>query len=143
MRSFGFRIAACGLRQESLVIDLHAGQNFQHWTRGYTPCLTAARCKSKGYYVTRLSRCLTIADMLLLQGMRSDRIDWRSLNVPEGSFGHMIGNSMSVNVLERLLPRVLVAAGLLAKDKLKDWWKENSADPCLIKRRLDKGLSEE
>ncbi len=35
--------------------------------------------------------------------------------------GHAIGNAMSVNVLCRLLPRVLVAAGLL--HELQDVWK--------------------
>ena len=50
--------------------------------------------------------------MCILQGMRPSRLEWKNV-VPEGAFGHMIGNSMSVNVLERLLPRVLHAAGLI------------------------------
>ena len=125
--------------QDSIVLDLHAGKNFRHWTRGYSPCLTAARCKSRGYYVTRAQRRFTVTDMLILQGMQVGRVDWQALNVAEGSFGHMIGNSMSVNVLERLLPRVLMSAGLVPRDSVPDWWEMHHQDAAEIVRKLRGG----
>jgi len=94
------------------VVDIHAGKKFRNWSVGYCPCLTAARGRSKGFYITNLARSLDNTDMCILQGMRPSRLVWKDI-IPEGSFGHMIGNSMSVNILERLLPKVLHAAGLI------------------------------
>ena len=76
--------------------------------------------------------------MLILQGMQPNRVDWRAIKVPEGSFGHMIGNSMSVNVLERLLPRVLLASGLL-EGKPVDWWQAHCQDVQRLKGRFGIG----
>ena len=70
--------------------------------------------------------------------MQPDRVDWRAVKVPEGSFGHMIGNSMSVNVLERLLPRVLLASGLL-ECKPTDWWQTHCQDVRRLKGRFGAG----
>ena len=75
--------------------------------------------------------------MCVVQAMRPGRVDYVGAKVPAGSFGHMLGNSMSVNVLERLLPRVLVASGLLNKLP-KDKWAKHGRDASWVRRRLGK-----
>jgi hypothetical protein len=55
-----------------------------------------------------------------LQGVRlSDVKQWSG--VSQSVIGHAIGNSMSRNVLDRLLPRVLHAAGLLPSLPTDRW----------------------
>ena len=70
--------------------------------RGCSPCLTRARARAGGHWVTTRGRRLSTAEMLKLQFMQPER-----LHVPEGvplsEFHAMIGNSMSVNIVEALL----------------------------------------
>jgi len=53
--------------------------------------------------------------------------------VTESQLGKQLGNTMSVNVLERLFVRLLPAAKLVKKDEVKDRWENGSALRDLIK----------
>lgn len=46
------------------------------------------------------------------QGVRLSEVKWEGI-VSKGDLGRAIGNCMSRNILDRLLPRVLLQAGLL------------------------------
>ena len=117
------------------MIDLHAGKKFRQWTCGKSPCITASRGKSQGFFITSLQRRMTVDDMARLQGMRPGRVDWQGAGIGQASYGHRVGNSMSVNVLERLLPRVLHAAGLVA-NLPPDVWRMNCSNALWVKQRL-------
>ena len=90
--------------------------------RGCSPCLTRARAKAGGHWVTTRGRRLNTEEMLKLQNMRPGR-----LRVPEGvplaEFHAMIGNSMSVNVIEALLAMLSRACpSVLQTGPLPDQW---------------------
>ena len=121
--------------EDPIIVDLHAGKNFRQWAFGKSPCITAARGKSQGFYIPSLRRRMTVDDMARLQGMQPGRVDWVGAGIGKGTYGHMIGNSMSVNVLERLLPKVLHAAGLLNR-RPPDPWGLHYADASWVKNRL-------
>jgi hypothetical protein len=53
------------------------------------------------------------------QGVRLS--DVKRVGVTDAAIGHAIGNSMSRNILDRLLPRVLFAAGLLPRLPTDRW----------------------
>jgi hypothetical protein len=76
--------------------------------------------------------------MCIVQGMRPGRADWSG--IAPGHFGHMLGNSMSVNVLERLLPRVLLAAGLLSVLP-EDKWQKYGRKVKWLRNRFKAGLA--
>merc|ERR1719329_1989484 len=58
--------------------------------------------------------------MMRLQGMKPENF---KVAVTETQWGCQVGNSMSVNVLERILVRLLPAAGLVpTSQKLVDRW---------------------
>ena len=57
--------------------------------------------------------------MLILQGMAANV---RRASTSDRQLGLMIGNAMSVNVLERLLVRLLPGVGLLRPESLHDRW---------------------
>ena len=76
----------------------------------------------QGRWVTTHGRRMNTEEMLKLQNMRPER-----LNVPEGvpmaEFHAMIGNSMSVNVIEALLAMLSRACPkVLQTDLLPDQW---------------------
>jgi len=58
--------------------------------------------------------------------MRLMGLKWSEVRTPgvgEKAIGRMLGNSMSVNVLERILARVLLAAGCVRQwDDLSHGW---------------------
>jgi hypothetical protein len=58
-----------------------------------------------------------------------------STSANAGDIRFAIGNAMSVNVLVRLLPRVLHSAGLL-KDKPRDIWKHMSSKNAKAFKKL-------
>ena len=70
--------------------------------RGCSPCLTRRRAQSGGHWVSTRGRRLTTPEMLKLQSMRPARLVVPP-SVPESAFRAMIGNSMSVNIVEVLL----------------------------------------
>lgn len=98
------------------VIDLGSSKRFQHLMReGVCPCLTRTRCGSAKYFVPKLKRFMTLAEMATLQGLPNvvTRAILQAANGDEKLVGKAIGDAMSVNVLVRLVPRALFSAGLL------------------------------
>ena len=61
--------------------------------------------------------------MLRLQGMDPSKF---IASVSEFQLGKQLGNTMSVNVLERIMTRLLPAAGLVS-GSLRDRWEDGSA----------------
>jgi DNA (cytosine-5)-methyltransferase 1 len=80
---------------------------------GLVPCLTRTRAGCGGYWVTGVNRLLTTREMLRLQGLPHQFIEYAAAaNVSDRQLRQMIGNGMSVNVLVAILSRVLPAVGL-------------------------------
>ena len=65
-----------------------------------------------GHWVSSRPRLLTVEEMLVLQGVPADV---RREGISNRQLGLMIGNAVSVNVLERLLARLLPGVGLLPR----------------------------
>ena len=87
---------------------------------GTSPCLTATRCAGGGHFMTHLGRLMTVSEMCRLQGLPPNRINYGKAKVPWRVPPKAIGNMMSVNVLQRLLPPLLKCAGLNAKGHFED-----------------------
>ena len=83
-----------------------------HWMHGVSPCLTRARATT-GHYLPALGRRLTVQERLRLQALpRSIHDRCSEGDVSDRQLGALIGNSLSLNVLEALLSHILVACGL-------------------------------
>jgi len=92
------------------------------------PCITVSR--GGGHWVTSRGRRTTKTEMMRLQGMDPTKF---KVAVTETQLGKQLGNTMSVNVLERLFVRLLPAANLLKRNEGKDRWESGSALKDLIK----------
>ena len=88
---------------ETWILEAHQSASRQgNVMKGCSPCLTSTRCKQGGHWISSHGRFFTTGEMLELQHMRRDR-----LRVPESvttaKFHEMIGNNMSVNIVEVIL----------------------------------------
>jgi DNA (cytosine-5)-methyltransferase 1 len=105
-------IEAAGLDRHSndnvVVVDLDGSK--AHWMRGVSPCLTRSRA-AVGFYLPARGRRMTLPERLRLQGIPQEVLKSRR-GISDRQLGMMVGNALSVNVLERLLVRILRASGL-------------------------------
>ena len=109
MKDYGINVGTV-----PIVVEFDSSDEFGSWTAGYTPCITASRGKSRGFFINIRGRRIRVNEMMRCQGMQPTRLRKWSKFMPRGIIGHAIGNAMSVCVLERLLPKVLYNAGILA-----------------------------
>ena len=111
-------------RSGHFIVDCDASRSRLHWRKGVSPCLTRAR--HKGHWLTNKKRRFTKEEMFRLQGMDPTKF---KVVVNNTKLGQLIGNSMSVNVVERILIRALKAAGLAGN--LKNRWATGQASEKL------------
>jgi DNA (cytosine-5)-methyltransferase 1 len=118
----------CKPLKVSYVVDCDSSTYRMKWMKEISPCIT--RCRAKGHWVTSRGRRLTKDEMMRLQGMRPDIF---KKVVSDCNLGKQIGNSMSVNVLERLFVRALPAAQLVPHGTLKDRWAQGKPPATLTR----------
>ena len=80
-----------------IVVDIDASPARMHMMCGISPCITHSR--PRGYWCTSRRRRLNIHELLRLQGFNPSSL---CLLRSRRLMGQLIGNSMSVNVLEAL-----------------------------------------
>ncbi len=107
-----------------VVIDTCASPRFRTCQTEMSPCVTASRAQVCGYWLSTHARLVTLGELAKLQGMDLRRFgDYESVGINGRCIGHAIGNAMSVSVLERILIRLVWAAGLV--DCMpRDLWEE-------------------
>ena len=108
---------------ERIIVELNCTIAWSQHAVGKFPCITASRAQSCDWWVVNLGRKVTLEELMMLQGFSTDTIDYRRAGVSRRRFGHMIGNSMSMNVLERLLPAALLSVGFPSPCQ-RDRWEE-------------------
>jgi len=101
------------------------GSRGPHWMDGCVPCLTRSRCGKESHWLMGRGRRLNLNETARLMGMNPKSIDVDC--VTKNKMGKMLGNSMCVNVLERLLVRLLPAAGWRHLKLLDRWGSLSSA----------------
>merc|ERR1719330_1914310 len=102
---------------EAYLVDCDSTTERFGWQKDRTPCITCGR--ANGHWITNRGRRLSKPEMMRLQGMEPEGF---KVVVSQGQWGKQIGNAMSCNVLERILVRLLPAAGLHPAALLHDRW---------------------
>ncbi len=94
-----------------------------HWMHNMSPCLTHAR--ARGHWVTSRGRRQNIEERLRLMGMNPNEVT-RNI-ITDRQLGQLIGNSMSVNVLERIFINVFASTNMVAKNRMPQHWESKAA----------------
>ena len=112
-------------KTSELICDIFSSK--LHMMCGISPCLTASRASAGGHWILSQGRLMSVAEMECLQGVGVQPPNGGKIvciNRPSGvsqrQWGLLIGNSISVSVLQRVLCRLLPAAGL--SKPLVDLW---------------------
>merc|ERR1712079_149102 len=119
----------CDPLQVSFLVDCDSSPHRMKCTKGFSPCITCSR--GSGHWVTSRKRRLTKAEMMRLQGIEPENF---KVVVSDTQLGKQIGNSMSVNVLERVLLRALPAGGLVGHGAMLDRWQRGTPPTSLLAR---------
>ena len=108
---------------ETYIMDIdHSKSREGSRMKGCAPCITKTRARQGGHWVSTHNRRLNMEEMLVLQSMNPDRLV-RPDDVTEAQFRSMIGNSMSVNVVEAIISMLSRAAPALFGDQpVADNW---------------------
>ena len=106
--------------QTTIAVDVDASLRHMTWDSGVLPCLT--RSRYRGHWISTKNRRTTIKEMLAFQGIVPNSI---RQTCSDNELGKMVGNSMSVNVIERILFTLLMQIGVLSgvDDTNVDRWK--------------------
>ena len=105
------------------ALDARASEKYRHLHKNYTPTVTKARGACGGFVLLSrgLCRWLSMVESGKLQGTDISRLNLTGISRTQ--LGMMVGNAMSRNIMDRVLPRLLHAASLirtLPKDKWAD-----------------------
>ena len=108
---------------ETYIMEVDHSQSRQgSIMKGCSPCLTRTRAKTGGHWITMHGRRLGTQDMLRLQHMHPGRLRIPD-EVPESEFNAMIGNSMSVNIVEMIIAMLTwEAPAVLQVNPIPDKW---------------------
>ena len=69
-----------------------------------------------------------IDELFKMQGILPEEVPWEATQVNKTDVQGAIGSAMSVNILDRLLPRILYAAGLM-QTLPTDKWESRQYNP--------------
>ena len=109
--------------QGRIIVELGTSDKFSyHRADGIFPTITAQRATRQDWWIADLGRKITIEELMMLQGLNPNSIQFEQAGVSVQRIGHMVGNAMSLNVLERLLPCVLASVGMHPTKPAPDRW---------------------
>ena len=98
-----------------VVIDVGSTTSYSSSKINGSPCLTRSRCQNFGYWISTKGNYISLDEMLNLQGLDAHDVGYKPAGIPEPVMAAMLGNAMSMNVLQRLIPRVLFHAKLITQ----------------------------
>ena len=58
---------------------------------------------------------MDISELEMLQGIEPSELDWSGAGLTRAQYGGCLGNAMSANVLEAILPRALYMARIIGR----------------------------
>ncbi|MDE0821157.1 MAG: DNA (cytosine-5-)-methyltransferase [Opitutales bacterium] len=98
------------------IVDCDASAQRSRSVEGYSPCIT--RSRSRGHWISAYNRRFNMNEMFRLQGMNPTTF---KVAVSPRELGQQIGNSMSINVIERIILKALKHADLIPQDVPDEW----------------------
>lgn len=118
---------------DAVITDVRSSERFARFTVNKFPCVTAEKGRSYGFHVSTTASTVTPEMLLAMHGMPRSFFKPHLCGVSRSQFGHMLGNTISLNVLMRALPRALFSAGLIDSLPAVDFWEKVVAE-CRSKK---------
>ena len=93
-------------------LDIDAGKSHFNLMYGRCPCIIRSR-GSRGFWIMNRQRRMTTHECARFQGINK-HFDLEKLRISNTTFGHAVGNAMSLPVVGKILKNLAYAAGLIA-----------------------------
>ena len=108
-------------RKVPIAVDIDCSPGYATYGIDIAPTLTKTRGEQGGPFVSTCGRRVSMNEMMRLQGFEpSDIPNWEDV-VTKNQFGGMIGNSVPVGMMQAVLQKTLVAAGLVSEATAEQW----------------------
>ena len=101
-----------GVAKDFWFVDVDASDDYLSWVQDVCPCVTKSR-GANGFYITKFKGMMALEEVMRFQGYDPERLRWKDSGVCRTSWGHAMGDSMSLNVLSLVLKHACRAAGLI------------------------------
>ena len=101
-------------------MDVHAGQH-KLAVVGHIPCITATRGAASGFFLPHMHRMTKMRELAVQMGLDDKAYDALAHGIPAGRVGHMLGNGIPTNLLQRVLPQLLHVADLVPCPVVDSW----------------------
>ena len=110
---------------DEFVVDVGCSVSRRSYMVNRFPAITSTRAAlaTGGWWRVKMRRASCLEDYLLLQGIPTNYFNLERCGVSRARLSHMCGNAMSVNVLERLLIKVLASIGIFPSHPKPDIWR--------------------
>lgn len=109
------------LSRQNIFIDVGCTLKWRQMLVERVACLTATRTANRDWWVTGRGRRLTVSELFRFQGMEASDFPGFESVVSERAMCHMLGNTVSLNISEVVLSRVLFCAGLVSEQLTGRW----------------------
>jgi site-specific DNA-cytosine methylase len=110
------------LKEDAIVTDIAASHRFKKSMVNCMPCITASRGSCRGYHVSTTNEKMDIPLMERVMAFPQGFFNYKKAGVSANQYGHMLGNSIAINVLMRVFPPLLRAARIAAPCGAPDYW---------------------
>ena len=124
LREIGSDYPDIDLKKQIVVIDVGCSPAYSKWNVDDFPTITAGRAKGCGWWLLPHRRNVSMEEMYLLQGFDPAGImdAAQRAGVKKTALGMMVGNAMTISILERLLPSALGRIDIFPSKVVKDRW---------------------
>ena len=119
-----------------VCIDAGNSEKWSHHTVDHIMTLTRTHCMTFSHWCTTKGGFLNVDDYIRLQGLDAAWIDYKGAGLKSREVAGMLGNCMSGNVLEFLLPCVLHSGGFISsrhfkslEERARAKWDGNAVHP--------------
>jgi site-specific DNA-cytosine methylase len=122
----------------AVFVDALGTEGWSTWNVEACPTITAKRGGAGGHFLLHRDRFTDLDELSALMGIPAGRLAWQEAGIAKTNYGHMLGNAVSVNVIERLIPRLLRACGRITNRQLQeaDVWLHNGHDAKWVRKKL-------
>ena len=100
-----------GINPQVTPVDIDCSKKFRSWGNNIAKTLTKARGQAGGPWISTRGRRTTVGEMIKIQGFMPNEVPHVEAKVPKTTIGSMLGDSVPVNLLGHIIPRVCWCAG--------------------------------
>ena len=98
---------------DACFIDIGCSLRYAQHKHEMMMTMTKTRAQGFAYWISARGRPLSLGEMCKFQGIDLTQFDLPRCGVSEQQFAAMLGNGLTLNVVQRVLSRALFAAGLV------------------------------